>query len=104
MANLFLPSAGCFPNPFSATISIISGVCANGVDDGATHTVTLKITNLSGQTVKTGLSTGSVPGVYRGSWDGTDNNGNPVANAGYNVILTDALDSQSLSVSITKAT
>lgn len=102
MANLFLPTAGRFPNPFSSTVTITYGVCANGVNDGATHSVTLSIKTGGGSTTRTGLSIGSDPGVYRVTWDGKNNDGDDVGSGTYYAWLVDALDSEQLNISIVK--
>ena len=72
------------PNPFNPTTSIQYSVTA----DHSLHHITLKIYNLLGQEVKSLVDEPQEPGYYTVTWNGTDNEGYPVASGIYFYRLT----------------
>lgn len=72
-----------YPNPFNPTTTI-----QFGVPSGATETVTLRIVNVLGQTVRVLVDRPLAPGHHAVVWDGTDASGRHVASGIYLYQLT----------------
>ena len=65
-----------YPNPFNPTTTIKYQLPTPGW-------VTLKVYNMIGQEVRTLVNQPQLPGVKRVTWDGRDNDGNPVTSGVY---------------------
>ncbi len=69
-------SAANYPNPFGSSTSISYSVPKDG-------SASLNIYNLKGQLIRTMLNGSVKAGSYKIDWNGTDSQGNPVANGVY---------------------
>ena len=70
-----------YPNPFNPSTTIPFTVPAMATGDRAQVDIT--VYDLLGQRVRTLANGGFEPGVYRASWDGRDDHGDPVASGVY---------------------
>ena len=74
----------CYPNPFTAQVSIGYEVGA-GTDGSAVTTIS--VFDISGKLIRNLVKDAKTPGKYIAEWDGTDSRGVPVASGVYLVNL-----------------
>jgi hypothetical protein len=80
----------CYPNPFTAQISIAYEV---GGSENETTTTTISIYDISGKLIRNLVHENKTPGKYIAEWDGTDAGGAPVASGVYLTTLRAGKDS-----------
>lgn len=83
------------PNPFSASATIDYSLKASA-------NVTIGVYNIKGQLVKTIVAAAKAAGNHSAAWDGRDQNGRPVANGTYIVLLQSGSETSARKVLLIK--